>query len=166
MHYFAYCTWLHDAELRRFFPEAKLLTKGYAANHRLQFHAAGDRNDRGWCHFNGSADAWGNKCLGLVFEHPEKHFDEDYEDFERCAVTVHGDDGKAYDCWTYRMTRPGIPMRPPNFYWQHIPDGLAEHGFPKAYVDSVLATYEAAAPCPRADRPNPSKIPGKSADTR
>ena len=108
MHYFAYCTWLHDAELRRFFPEAKLLTKGYAANHRLQFHAAGERTDRGWCHFNSSADAWGNKCLGLVFEHPEKHFDEDYDDFERCAVTVHGDDGKTYDCWTYRMTRPGV----------------------------------------------------------
>jgi len=45
MHYFAYCTWLHDAELRRFFPEAKLLTKGYAANHRLQFHAAGERTE-------------------------------------------------------------------------------------------------------------------------
>ena len=51
-------------------------------------------------------------------------------------------------------------------YWQHIPDGLAEHDFPKAYVDSVLATYEAAAPCPRADRPNPSAVPGKSAATR
>jgi hypothetical protein len=132
----------------------------------LQFHAAGDRTDRGWCHFNSSADAWGNKCLGLVYEHPEKHFDEDYDDFERCSVTVHGDDGKFYDCWTYRMTRPGIPMRPPDFYWQHIPDGLHEKGFPHEYIDRVVATYNAAAPCPRADRPNPSAVPGKTADTR
>ena len=166
MHYFAYCTWLNDPELRRYFPEAKLVTTGYAANHRLQFHAAGERTDRGWCHFNSAADAWGNKCLGVVYEHPEKHFDEDYDDFERCAVTVHGDDGKFYDCWTYRMTRPGVPMRPPNFYWQHIPDGMKAHGFPQPYVDSVLKTFEDAAPCPRADRPNPSAIPGKSADSR
>jgi len=166
LHYFAYCTWLDDAELKRYFPQATLVTTGHAANHRLQFHAAGTRTDRGWCHFNGSASAWGHRCLGVVFEHPEHHFDEDYDDFERCAVTVHGDDGKAYDCWTYRMTNPGIPMRPPNFYWEHIPKGMAQWKFPQAYVDSVLATFDAAAPCPRADRPNPSAIPGKSADTR
>ena len=166
MYYFAYCTWLNDPELRRYFPEARFVTKGYAANHRLQFHAAGQRNDRGWCHFNSSADAWGNRCLGAVFEHDERHFTEDYDDFERCAVTVHGDDGKAYDCWTYRMTDPGIAMRPPNFYWEHIPKGLANLGFPSDYVAAVQATYDRAAPCPRADRPNPSAIPGKSADTR
>lgn len=166
MHYFGYCTWLDDAELRRFFPEARLVTKGYAANHRIEFHAAGTRNDRGWCHFNSNAAAWGNRCQGVVFEHDERHFDEDYDDFERCAVTVHGDDGRTYDCWTYRMTDPGMAMRPPDFYWQHIPDGMKAHAFPQAYVDSVLATFDAAAPCPRADRPNPSAIPGKSATSR
>ena len=166
MHYFAYCTWLNDAELRRYFPEARLVTKAHAANHRLQFHAAGDRNDRGWCHLNGTGAAWGNKALGVVFVHEPHHFTEDYDDFERFFLTVHGEDGKSYDCWTYRMTHPGIAMRPPNFYWQHIPDGMKQWQFPKAYVDSVLATYEAAAPCPRADRPNPSAIPGKSAASR
>jgi hypothetical protein len=162
MHYFAYCTWLNDPELRRFMPEARFVTKAYAANHRLQFHAAGTREDRGWCHLNGTGDAWGNKALGMVFEHSP----EDYEDFERFSLTVHGDDGKAYDCWTYRMTDPGIAMRPPNFYWQHIPDGLTANQFPQAYIDAVLATYNKAAPCPRADRPNPSAVPGKSAATR
>lgn len=166
MYYFAYCTWLNPQELARYFPQASFVTKGHAANHRLQFHAADQRSDRGWCHFNSSADAWGNNCLGIVFEHPEHHFEEDYDDFERCAVTVHGDDGRSYDCWTYRMTRPGVPMRPPNFYWQHIPDGLRHWGFPQDYIDSVLATYDQAAPCPRADRPNPSAVPGKSAASR
>jgi hypothetical protein len=166
MYYFAYCTWLNDPELRRYAPEARFVTKGYAANHRLEFHAAGSREDRGWCHFNSNAKAWGNKCLGAVFELSEQQFGEDYEDFERCAVTVHGDDGRTYDCWTYRMTQPGIAMRPPNFYWQHIPDGMKKLGFPDEYVQSVLATYESAAPCPRADRPNPSAVPGKSAATR
>jgi hypothetical protein len=166
MYYFAYCTWLNDPELRRYFPEARQVTQAVARNHRLEFHAAAGRSDRGWCHFNSSAAAWGHDCLGVVFEHPEHHFEEDYDDFERCAVTVHGDDGKAYDCWTYRMTNPGVAMRPPNFYWEHIPAGMKNHGFPQAYVDQVLAMYEACAPCPRADRPNPSAIPGKSAGTR
>lgn len=166
MYYFAYCTWLNEPELRRYFPEARFVTKGRAANHRLEFHAAGTRNDRGWCHLNSNASAWGNQCLGVVFEHDERHFEEDYDDFERFAVTVHGDDGRSYDCWTYRMTNPGIAMRPPNFYWEHIPTGLRNFGFPQAYIDSVLATYEAAAACPRADRPNPSAIPGRSAETR
>ncbi len=167
MHYFGYCTWLDDPELRRFMPAAKAITTGKAANHRLQFHAAGSRTDRGWCHLSSAAPtAWGTACLGVVFEHDPKHFEEDYDDFERCAVTVQGDDGKVYDCWTYRLITPGIAMRPPNFYWEHIPAGLKAWNFPEDYVQSVLDTYNAAAECPRADRPNPSAIPGKSADSR
>ncbi len=166
MYYFGYCTWLHGAELHRYFPDCEIVTKGYAANHKLEFRSAGARRDRGWCHLADTHDAWGTKTLGIVVKHPEKHFGEDYDDFERCFLTIRGDDGKAYDCWTYRLSQPGEPMRPPNFYWQHIPDGMAELGFPKDYVDSVLATFHAAAECPRADRPNPSAIPGKSAASR
>jgi hypothetical protein len=162
--YFAYCTWLNEPEIRRYMPKARLITKGHAANFRLEFHAAEGRSDRGWCHLSSLPDAWGEKCLGLVFE--DDGLTDDYDDFERFALTVHGDDGKAYDCWTYRMTHPGQPMRPPNFYWQHIPDGLEAHRFPRDYIAKVQAVYDAAAPCPRADRPNPSAIPGKSAETR
>ncbi|CAK7260503.1 MULTISPECIES: gamma-glutamylcyclotransferase family protein [unclassified Shinella] len=166
MYYFAYCTWLHDIEIARFMPEAKPVTKAYAANHALRFHAAGDRTDRGWCHFLGTADAWGERAEGVVFEHDDTHFSEDYDDFERCCVTVHGEDGKQYDCWTYRLIRPGIAMRPPNFYWEHIPTGLKQWNFPPEYIAKVQAVFDAAAECPRADRPNPSAIPGKGADTR
>lgn len=166
MFYFGYCTWLHSKELKRYMPEGVIVTKGYIANHRLQFHAAAGRKDRGWCHLANVGDAWGNKVLGIIVRHDPKHFAEDYDDFERCFLTAYGDDGKVYDCWTYRMTHPGTPMRPPNFYWQHIPDGMKELNFPKAYVGLVNATYQAAAPCPRADRPNPSAVPGKSADLR
>jgi hypothetical protein len=166
MLYFAYCTWLNDPEIHRYMPGCKPVTKGYAANNRLEFHAAGERKDRGWCHLNSAADAWGEHCLGVVFEDDGKQFGEDYDDFERCAVTVHGDDGKIYDCWTYRMTRPGVAMRPPNFYWQHIPAGLKAWNFPPAYIAKVQAMFDAAAPCPNADRPNPSAVPGKSAASR
>lgn len=167
MHYFAYCTWLDDKELRRFMPEARAITKGEATNHRLMFHAAGTRTDRGWCHLSSAVpSAWGHRCFGVVFEHEPAHFDEDYDDFERCSVTVLGEDGVTYHCWTYRLISPGIAMRPPDFYWMHIPEGLRQWGFPEGYVRTVISTYDAAAECPRADRPNPSAKPGKSADTR
>ena len=60
-YYFAYCTWLNDPEIRRYMPKTKKITKGYAANYRLQFHAAAGRDDRGWCHLNGLPDAWGER---------------------------------------------------------------------------------------------------------
>ncbi|NUB02210.1 gamma-glutamylcyclotransferase [Azospirillum melinis] len=166
MYYFGYCTWLNPPELHRYFPEAKVVAKGYVANHKLEFHAAAGRADRGWCHLSNTGRAWGNNALGIVVEHPDHHFEEDYDDFERCFVSVRGDDGKVYDCWTYRMSAPGSAMRPPNFYWNHIPEGMKHWGFPDEYVRSVLAMYEEAADCPRADRPNPSTVPGRSADTR
>ncbi|MDG4719623.1 MULTISPECIES: gamma-glutamylcyclotransferase [Thalassospira] len=166
MHYFGYCTWLDDAELRRFMPNAKMVTKGYAANHRLEFHAAADRTDRGWCHLADTRDAWGNNALGVIFEHEGHHFKDEYDDFERCFLTAYGDDGKMYECWTYRLITPGIPMRPPHFYWNHIPKGMKEWGFPEEYIQQTLKMYDEAAECPDADRPNPSAIPGKSAASR
>lgn len=167
MYYFGYCTWLNDPELHRFMPEAKPVTIATAANHRLMFHAAGERKDRGWCHLSNAAPAsWGTNAMGVVFSHDPKHFAEDFDDFERCCVTVRGQDGKDYDCWTYRLITPGIAMRPPIFYWNHIPTGMKNWQFPEDYVQSVLKTYEDAAECPRADRPNPSAIPGRSAASR
>ncbi|MED1951114.1 gamma-glutamylcyclotransferase family protein [Brevibacillus centrosporus] len=166
MYYFAYCTWLNDPELRRYMPNAEFVAKGYAQNHLIRFHAAGEREDRGWCHLDDTGTAYGHQAHGVIFSHDPKHYEEDYDDFERCSLTVHGEDGKAYDCWTYRLITPGIAMRPPNFYWEHIPTGLKNWNLPEAYIQQVQKIYDDAAPCPRADRPNPSAIPGKSAATR
>jgi hypothetical protein len=166
LYYFAYCTWLNPPELARYMPRAEKICKAEAANHRLLFHAAAGRADRGWCHLADTPEALGHQAQGIVFTDPDNQFKEDYDDFERCFLTVRGEDGKTYDCWTYRMIQPGTSMRPPNFYWQHIPDGLKHWAFPDAYIKEVLAVYEAAAPCPRADRSNPSAVPGKSAASR
>lgn len=37
MYYFAYCTWLSDAELRKYVPEARYVTKAKAHNWQIQF---------------------------------------------------------------------------------------------------------------------------------
>jgi len=164
--YFVYCTWLHEAEMRRYVPDAKYVTKAVAKNHKLEFRAAGNRQDRGWCHLSNKGDAFGVATQGIVVDVDKSHQKENYDDFDIVYLTVHGIDGVVYDCFTYILSNPGVPMRPPNFYWQHIPEGLKEQGFPEAYRTFVQSTYEAAAECPDADRPAPSAKPGKDARTR
>ena len=164
MLYFGYCTFLYKQELNRYMPEAVIVTKGYATNRRLEFRTAGDRRDRGYCHLSDGGDSWGVNALGIIVRHPDKYFDDQYDDFRKCFLTVRGDDGKTYDCWTFVLSRPGILMRPPDFYWQYIQDGMAELRFPQGYVDSVVNAYKTAEPCPGADRPSPLASTKKSSE--
>lgn len=164
MYYFGYCTWLEDAELRKYVPEAKQVTKAVAKNHRVEFRAAADRRDRGWCHLNDRA--YGHDAQGIVFEVDDARVRENYDDFDIVFLTVRGADGVAYDCFTYILSEPGIPMRPPDYYWQHVPNGLKEQRFPDDYQAAVLATYEQAAACPDGDRAPPAVKPGRDAATR
>jgi hypothetical protein len=166
MYYFGYCTWLHDAELRKYVPEAKFVTKAVARNHKVEFRTAGDRKDRGWCHLSNKGRALGANAQGIVFEVDDKHLQEDFDDFDIIYLTVHGNDGAVYDCFTYILTNPGIPMRPPEYYWRHIPEGLKEQNFPAEYHAVVQATYDEAAECPDANRSAPDAKPGKDANTR
>jgi hypothetical protein len=165
MYYFGYCTWLEDAELRKYFPEAKAVTKAKAHNWKIEFRTAGNRRDRGWCHL-ANVDTLGKRAQGIVFEVDEKHLKDDFEDFDIVFLTVYGDDGKMYDCFTYILSDPGIPMRPPKYYWSHIPNGLVEQAFPNEYRNEVQAIYDSAAECPDADRTPPSSKPSKDRATR
>jgi hypothetical protein len=167
MYYFGYCTWLDEAELAKYFPGAQFVVKSTARNWKVEFRAAGDRRDRGWCHLmNVAPAATGADTLGLVYEVDEARLKDEFEDFDIIFLTVHGDDGNAYDCFTYVLSEPGVPMRPPKYYWNHVPQGLRAWKFPASYTASVEQTYEDALPCPDADRPAPSASPGKSAATR
>ncbi len=167
-YYFGWCTWMNPEELHRYWPEARIITKGYVDNWRVEWCSASGRTDRGWCHLDNTPKSWGNRCLGIIVEAPEGCYSEeyDYDDFVRISLTVHGDDGKTYDCWTYTLSRPNIPMRPPYFYWDHMVAGLNAQGFPQEYCEKIVKMYNDAAECPRADRPNPSAIPGKGAESR
>jgi hypothetical protein len=166
MYYFGYCTYLEEAELRKYLPEARMVTKAVAKNWKIEFRAAGDRCDRGWCHLSNKKTALGKEAQGIVFEVDDGHVNDDFDDFDIVFITVHGADGKAYDCFTYILTQPGIPMRPPNFYWRRIPAGLKEQNFPHEYQAFVQSVYDEAAECPDADRPMPAAKPGRDASTR
>ena len=165
-YYFVYATWYHEPELRKYLPNAKFVTKATAKNAQLAFVTAGARRDRGWATFDNSRKAWGKDILGLVYEVPDGEGWTDYDDCQIFGVTVYGDNGETYDCWTYRQHTPGIPMRPPKYYFEPTPIGLKAWSFPQQYIDEVMAAYEAATPCPDADRPRPTGAPGASAASR
>jgi hypothetical protein len=166
MFYFVYCTYLDEPELRRYAPTAHFVTKAKVVNHKVEFRAVKGRNDRGWCHLSDVGDALGEVVYGLVYTFSEAESMADFDDFERCFLTVLGDDGKVYDCFTYRLIEPGDAMRPPDYYWQHIPKGAAEWNLPPEYQAKLRKTYDEALPCPHANRPKPAGKPGKSAETR
>ena len=165
MYYFGYCTYLLDSELRKYLPEAVAVTKASAPNHQIQFRAAGDRTDRGWCHL-ADVGTLGKTAQGIVFEVNDDRVNDDFDDFDIVFLTVRGDDGNAYDAFTYVLPNPGVPMRPPRFYWERVPFGLEEQEFPKSYRDEVQAIFDSAAECPDFGRPAPAGAPGRSADTR
>lgn len=147
MYYFGYCTFLNEPELRTYLPEAVAITKGHAANHKVEFRGQVSNTERGWCHINNGPAARGANAHGVVFAHPEENFEVDHPGFERYFLTVYGEDGKTYDCWTYKLSAPSEHVQPPNFYWQHVPAGLSAWEFPEEVSKGLLEAYAAAKPC-------------------
>lgn len=166
MYYFGYCTFLLESELRKYLPEAKRITKAAAPNHQIQFRAAGKREDRGWCHLANSGAVYGKVALGEVFEVDDDRLKVDFDDFDIVFLTVRGDDGKSYDAFTYVLSEPGKRMRPPRYYWERVPAGFTEQGFPREYVDEIQRMFDDAAECPDYERPMPAGGPGKDASSR
>lgn len=152
MRYFGYCTFLNEPELRTYLPEAVALTKGHAANHKVEFRGQVGLTERGWCHINNGPDAKGFQAHGVVFEHPAADFDVDFPGFERYFLTVYGEDGNTYDCWTYRLSNPMDHVRPPDFYWHHVPAGLSAWDFSEEVANGLLAEYESARPSVEPDQ--------------
>lgn len=157
---------MDEPELRKYAPNATFVTKAKAVNHKVEFRAANGRKDRGWCHLSDVGDARGEVAYGLVYSFTETESVADFDDFERFFLTVRGDDGNVYDCFSYRLIQPGVAMRPPDYYWKHIPDGAAAWKLPVEYQAKLRKTYEDALPCPDANRPAPKGKPGVSAQTR
>lgn len=166
MYYFGYCTYLLDVERKKYLPEARTITKASVANHEIQFRSAGDREDRGWCHLADRGSAFGKTARGMVYEVNDDRVNDDFDDFDIVFLTVRGDDGNVYDCFTYVLQQPGKRMRPPRYYWERVPAGFEEQHFEREYIDSILETFENAAECPDFERPMPAAVPGRSAATR
>ena len=166
MYYFGYCTYLLDGERAKYLPEARTITKGSVANHQIQFRAASGREDRGWCHPANRGSALGKVAKGMVYEVNDERVNDHFDDFAIVFLTVKGDDGNYYDCFTYVLDDPGKPMRPPRYYWERVPAGFEEQEFPREYIQTIWDTFNSAAECPDFERPMPAGAPGKSAESR
>lgn len=152
--YFGYGTFLDDAELDYYLPGAVKVARARAANKILAFHAHEGMKNRGYCHLSDRIDAMGGFTWGILARHDERYF-VDYDGFERCFLTVYGDDGGTYDCWTLRMTKPGLAVRPPTYYWDHILSGLKAYNFAPGYTETIVKRYEDALPAEDPDAADP-----------
>lgn len=141
MYYFGYCTFLDPAEMAIYLPDAKAVTKGYVQNSSINFVAIGDKTQVGRCHMDISPKSWGKRTIGVVIEHDEKYC-VDYPEFKRIAVTVHGADGKTYDCWTWVLENPSIPVKQSKEAWNHVTTGLKYYNFSKQECEGVYEAYD------------------------
>jgi hypothetical protein len=144
--YFAYCTYM-DPDLvgQKIRGGCDFVTKGTAVGHTLQFRTAGAR-DRGWCHISNGPDGEGQVCLGIIYETNDRSRGSGFDHYERIFLTVHGEDGKTYDCYTSRLVAPGAPMALPDSEWEHVSAGMKRWGFPETYVSYVERLQREAAP--------------------
>ncbi|MFT4215515.1 MAG: gamma-glutamylcyclotransferase family protein [Microbacterium sp.] len=152
MYYFAYGTLLLEEELRRNLPEAVRITHASARNHETQFRSVGGRADRGWSHLS-HVDTFGKTARGEVLDVAEERLGEHAADYDLVFLTVLGDDGVHYDCFTYSMSDPGILQRPPRYYWELVIDGFAEQRFAEEDLERLRKMFDESAPCPEFDRP-------------
>ncbi|MFT3797640.1 gamma-glutamylcyclotransferase family protein [Microbacterium sp.] len=152
MHYFAYGTLLLEEELRRSLPEARRVTHASAVNHETQFRSVRGRADRGWSHL-ADVDTFGMVARGEVLEVDDRRLSERAPDYDLLFLTVRGDDGVHYDCFTYAMSAPGIRQRPPRYYWDLVIDGFREQGFAQEDLDRLQTMFDESAECPDFDRP-------------
>jgi hypothetical protein len=147
---------MDEPELRRFAPNAVFVTKAKAINHKVEFRAVKGRNDRGYCHISNAKNARGEVVYGLVYALTEAESVAEFDDFEQCFLTVRGDDGNVYDCFTQRMVEPGVAMRPPDYYVQHVIKGARAWDFPLEYQAKLQKTLDESSPCSlSSNRPAP-----------
>ncbi|MFT4306986.1 MAG: hypothetical protein QM604_08860 [Microbacterium sp.] len=104
----------------------------------------------------------GKVAHGIVYEVDDARVNDDFDDFDIIFLTVKGEGGNYYDCFTYVLWQPGKPMRPPRYFWERVPAGFEEQGFPKEYIDTIWATFNECAECPDFERPMPAVTPGGS----
>ncbi|MCT9934455.1 hypothetical protein N5079_30045 [Planotetraspora sp. A-T 1434] len=155
-YYFAYCTWLDPRLLKARAPSARVVTLGRAHNRRVEFRRSADsEGSKGWCHLSDTGDAWGRVAYGAIIEMGLPHDARVFAANGARFLSVYGDDGAVYDCWTYCLNNPGEPMKVPDYEWDHILTGIEAWTLPRSYGDELRATYDAAEACPDPGRANP-----------
>lgn len=148
-HYFAYCTLLDRAEMRRFCPNAQPLGVGRITGYRVGFAGYTPDGTRGGCQL---LDEPGHDVFGFVYELSDAEaaqLDEIsgvgqgfYQRID-VAVEMQADSG-VMPAVTYIIPHPAAGFRPSADYVQPILAGACALQLPEAYIAELDETVAAA----------------------
>jgi gamma-glutamylcyclotransferase (GGCT)/AIG2-like uncharacterized protein YtfP len=147
MPYFAYCTLLDEAEMRRFVPTARIGAIGRVSGQRVVFERHGPGVETGGCNLSPAA---GQTVHGVLYDLTDDEFAQldavsgvDRGLYERVAVAVETNTGMA-DAETYIIPNPGGPFQPTAAYTRPILVGARALGLPGNYVTELEVMVEEA----------------------
>lgn len=133
--YFAYCTLLDRAEMRRFCPDARPAGTASLFDWRVGFAA---HTGGGGCHL---IEEPGHVVYGLLYEMDDETLAQldaisgvDRGLYRQIDVTVRADGGETLDAITYVVPTPMGPFRPSADYVRPILAGASAEGLPDGYV--------------------------------
>ena len=148
MRYFAYCTLLDTAEMRKFCPTAEPTVVARLSGYRVVFASYGVGIAGGGCNLEAAA---GHEILGLVYELSDEEFDEldrisgvDLGYYERVGFTVTAENGDGISAFTYVIPATGGPFHPTAAYTRPILAGAAALNLPPDYIAELKETIQAA----------------------
>jgi gamma-glutamylcyclotransferase (GGCT)/AIG2-like uncharacterized protein YtfP len=147
MPYFAYCTLLDEAEMRRFVSTATAGATGTIDGYRVVFGTHGPGLETGGC--NLEADP-GHVIHGLLYDLSDDEFAQldtisgvDRGLYQRIAVDVTTSDGQM-PAETYVIPQSGGRFAPTTAYTQPIITGARALGLPLDYVAELEAAIAGA----------------------
>jgi gamma-glutamylcyclotransferase (GGCT)/AIG2-like uncharacterized protein YtfP len=148
MRYFAYCTLLDTAEMRKFCPTATPTVVARLNGYRVAFARYGAGSSGGGCNLETES---GHEILGLVYELSEAEFDQldrisgvDRGYYERVEFTVTTESGDEIAVYTYVIPASGGPFHPTVAYTRPILAGATALNLPDAYIAELEQTVRAA----------------------
>jgi hypothetical protein len=148
--YFAYCTLLDQAEMRRFCPNAKPAGVGRITGYRVGFAGYTPDGTRGGCQL---LELPGHEVFGLVYELSDDEATQLDEIsgvgqgfYRRIGVSVEmaAEFGGAVSAVTYVIPQPIAGFRPSADYVRPILAGARALQLPATYVAELEATVAAA----------------------
>lgn len=147
MPYFAYCTLLDEAEMRRFVPTARIGAIGQISGQRVAFERHASSLETGGCNLS---PADGQTVFGVLYDMTDDEFSQldtisgvDRGQYQRLAVRVETNAG-IVDAETYVIPNPGGPFQPTPSYSRPILVGARALGLPESYIAKLEALVEAA----------------------
>ena len=147
MPYFAYCTLLDEAEMRRFVPAARIGATGHISGQRVVFERHAVSLETGGCNLS---PADGQTVFGVLYDLTDAEFAQldtisgvDRGLYQRFAVQVATESGM-FEAETYVIPRPGGPFRPTATYTRPLLTGARALELPDIYVAKLEALVEAA----------------------